>query len=217
MKEDLPALESLRVDLAALRRRGVDEHEVQAELPVDWLAAALCDTDAEVGEPGSVSLRLLLQPEGVVVVQGAMALRFSVPCGRCLSPAAVDGNTEIFATFMPGAEADEDGPADEDLDPDDDSADVVRYQGPVLLLDALVAEQVALAYPMRALCERGEACRGLCSNCGYELNTLAAEVRRCPQCHGEVPLTPVADPPDETRDERQDNPFAAALSKIELD
>lgn len=221
MKADLPILESLRVDLAALRQRGVDRHEVEAPLPVDWVAETLSDTDAEVSEPGTVRFALWLQPEGVVVAQGPMTLRFSVPCGRCLAPAAVDGAMEIFATFMPGVEED-DEPEDEDEDvpdPDDDSADVWRYQGPVLRLDALVAEQVALAYPMRALCERGEDCRGLCSNCGYELNTLEATVLRCPQCEGDVPRTPVADLPggEDERAERKDNPFADALSKIDLD
>lgn len=219
MKADPTSLESLRVDLAALRQRGVDRHEVEALLPVSWLAETLCDTDAEVGVDGSVRLQLWLQPEGVVVAQGPLAVRFDVPCGRCLSPAGVDGATEIFATFMPGTEEADEAVDDDDVDPDDDSADVWRYQGPVLRLDGLVAEHVALAYPMRALCEHGEACRGLCSNCGFELNTLPASVRRCPQCHCEVPLTPVADLPgsQDERSERKDNPLAAALSKIELD
>lgn len=218
MARDLPALEALRVDLAALRRRGVDLHPVHAVLPQDWLAQVLGDTDAEVSQDAEVRLRVTLQPEGVVVVQGDLSLRFSVPCGRCLSPAAVDGATEIFATFMASAAAaqallrdDEDA-----LEADPDTPDVWSYDGPILRLDAMVAEQVALAYPMRALCERGEQCRGLCSNCGEELNAVAAEIRRCPQCGNEVPLVPVADPDAEPPRDERENPFAA-LRKLELD
>lgn len=220
MARDLQNLEALRVDLAALRRRGVDLHPVQTVLPQAWLATVLRDTDAEVSEDAQVQLRVTLQPEGVVLVQGSLALRFSVPCGRCLCPAAVDGSTEIFATFMASAAAAQTLLREEDeaFEPDPDTPDLFSYDGPILTLDALVAEQVALAYPMRALCVHGEQCRGLCSNCGHELNALAAEILRCPQCGNEVPLTPEADPAAgdaAPRDERL-SPFAV-LRKLELD
>ncbi len=215
--------EALRVDLAALRRRGIDIHEMAVTLPVPWLAEVLGDTDAEVSNAASITLRVLLQPAGVVVVQGQMSLAFVVPCGRCLEDAAVDGSGEIFATFMPGGAADgarSDADEDEATEADDAAQDVWRYEGPALWLDPLVADQVALAYPMRALCERGPDCRGLCSNCGFELNSLAAEALQCPQCHNEVPLTPVAERSSPTapeqRDEREVNPLAAALSKLDL-
>jgi len=233
MVKDLKSLDALRVDLATLRRRGVDHYDLPASLPVAWLAAVLSDTDAQVSSEGRVELVVLLQPEGIVVAQGSLTLAFSVPCGRCLSPAAVDGGVEIFATFLPGAPEPDRGDgegeeeADEDFEPDPASADVWRYEGSILRLDALVAEQVALGYPMRALCELGESCRGLCSNCGQELNELDASTRRCPKCGNEVPLTPVADLPgtepdeaalsDQREERKEDGPLAAALRKLKLD
>jgi len=218
-------LEALRVDLAALRRRGIDQHPVEARLSPPWLRAALRDTDAEVETEGAVSLRVLLQPEGVVVVQGRLQVSFTVPCGRCLAPAAVDGATEICATFMRSAAAlaADHAALDPDEEDPEESADVWTYDGPVLSLAEMVTEQVALAYPMRVLCERGDACRGLCSNCGHELNAVAPEIRQCPSCANEVPLTPVADPPSADaegpeRDERKgESPLAAALRGIQLD
>lgn len=220
------ALEALRVDLAALRRRGITVHPVQAVLPQAWLVDVLRDTDAEISNDAEVELRVTLQTDGMVLVQGSLQLQLSVPCGRCLAPAAVDGSTTIFATFMASAAAAESFlRADEDaIEPDTDAPDVWTYDGPVLQLDTMVAEQVALAYPMRALCERGEDCRGLCSNCGYELNTLPATALQCPQCGNEVPLTPVADMPEpsagdapgDKRDGRE-NPFVAALRKLNLE
>ena len=237
------ALEALRVDLAALRRRGITTWPVDAVLPAAWVANVLRDTDAEIAHDARVRLDVSLEPQGIVLVRGTLSLRLEVPCGRCLAPAAVDGDTAIFATFMATAAAaevllrqDEEG-----LEPDPDTPDVWSYDGPVLSLEPMVAEQVALAYPMRALCERGEDCRGLCSNCGFELNRipgpaagLPAAERRCPQCGNEVPLTPVADlPPNaeeglehgshqEMREERDrdvvaESPLAAALRKIKLE
>ncbi|MCH9681827.1 MAG: DUF177 domain-containing protein [Deltaproteobacteria bacterium] len=216
-----PPLEALRVDLAALRRRSIDRHELEVALEVPWLVEVLSNTDAEVGNAAAVSLQVLLQPEGVVLVQGALSLAFTVPCGRCLADAAVDGRGEIFATFMPASPSDVPAGDDEDDDDDEGAQDLWRYDGPVLRLDGLVAEQVALAYPMRALCARGEACRGLCSNCGHELNTVPDVVRQCPKCRNEVPLTPVANrspsAEEPQRDERGDSPLAAALRKLDLE
>lgn len=225
-----PALEALRVDLAGLRRRGITTWPVDAVLPRAWLAEVLRDTDAEIVDDAKVRLQVSLEPQGIVLVRGSLTLRLSVPCGRCLAPAAVDGNTSIFATFMASAAAaevllrqDEEG-----LPPDPDTPDVFSYDGPILGLEPMVAEQVALAYPMRALCERGDDCRGLCSNCGHELNGLPATELRCPQCGHEVPLTPVADLPDQeepfegsrqarNEPEGHESPLAAALRKLKLE
>jgi uncharacterized protein len=225
-----PALEALRVDLAGLRRRGITTWPVDAVLPRAWLAEVLRDTDAEIGGDAKVQLQVSLEPKGIVLVRGTLTLRLSVPCGRCLAPAAVDGGTKIFATFMATAAAadvllrqDEEG-----LEPDPDTPDVFSYDGPILGLEPMVAEQVALGYPMRALCSRGEDCRGLCSNCGAELNDLPPAELRCRQCGHEVPLTPVADLPDvdegtadsrETRGwpEERESPLAAALRKLKLE
>lgn len=233
-----PALEALRVDLAGLRRRGITTWPVDAVLPRAWLAEVLRDTDAEIGTDAEIHLQVSLEPKGLVLVRGSLALRLTVPCGRCLAPAAVDGGTKIFATFMASAAAaevllrqDEEG-----LEPDPDTPDVYSYDGPILGLEPMVAEQVALAYPMRALCERGDDCRGLCSNCGQELNELPATELRCPQCGHEVPLTPVADLPDLDADleahldegsagvrkargepDERESPLAAALRKLKLE
>ncbi len=220
------ALEALRVDLAALRRHGTTLHPVQTVLQPSWLTDVLRDTDAEISSAADVELRVTLQTDGMVLVQGSMRLQLTVPCGRCLAPAAVDGSTSIFATYMASAAAAESFlRADEEaIEPDTDAPDVWVYDGHILALDAMVAEQVALAYPMRALCERGEDCRGLCSNCGFELNTLAPTELRCPECGHEVPLTPVADLPEPgaaepLRDSRgaPESALAAALRKLKLE
>ncbi len=214
-------IDALRVDLAALRRRGIDRHAIAVALPVAWLADALAETDATVAAEGKVSVELLLQPRGVVYLQGRLELAFSVPCGRCLEPAAVAEATRLSATFLPEAEAasaakaKEDHADDEDGDVDPDQADTFTYRGTHLELTAMVTEQVALSYPMRALCERGESCRGLCSNCGADLNPQSGLV--CAQCHNPVPQTPVAEIPEPAEDAQGDAPSTAladALRKL---
>src|SRR5688572_30279279 len=94
-------LGDLLVDVAALRRRGVDRHHVAVDLPVAWLASILEGTDAEPRDPGHVELDLQLPVDGPVIVAGSLRAGFDVPCGRCLDPARVCADTRVSATYVP--------------------------------------------------------------------------------------------------------------------
>jgi uncharacterized metal-binding protein YceD (DUF177 family) len=78
-----------------------------------------------------------------------------------------------------------------------------------------VSEQILLAYPMRALCSRGEACRGLCMRCGADLNSSLSGTEaplRCPNCG--LRLLPGGGAAD---DETPDSPWKRALTKVKSD
>lgn len=195
------APDALTVDLSTLRRRHIDHHEIATELPVPWLAAVLASTDAEVAAAGRLDLSLHLQPRGVVVATGTLEVAFHVPCGRCLAPSPVEEAARIVATYVPAAAANA-ARAETRVDADDDEdglglsgdeLDTWPYEGAVLSLQAMVSEHVKVAYPMRILCERGEDCRGLCSNCGADLNQQAPTGLTCESCGRAVPRTPVAE------------------------
>jgi uncharacterized metal-binding protein YceD (DUF177 family) len=236
------APEALTVDLATLRRRNIDHHAIDCTLPVGWLASVLASTDASVSQAAQLALALHLQPRGVVVATGTLQVGFDVPCGRCLSAAAVAETSRIVATYVP-ATAPRGRPTPSKADEDDDEGglgltaddlDTWTYEGVTLSLEAMVAEQVKLAYPMRVLCTRQDACRGLCSGCGADLNAQAEDGTTCEACGRRVPKTPVADPPSaqagplgaagaETLDpagiegdapDRPENPLATALKKL---
>jgi uncharacterized metal-binding protein YceD (DUF177 family) len=200
-----------------MRRRGELRHEIDCELPAAWLGAVLDDTDAEVDTPGRVRFDVSLQPQDICLATGHLQLQLRVPCGRCLEPARVDGSTRILATFVrgdpqadrgPGAGVDDDGVGliEEDLD-------TWRYDGSTLPLDDVVAEYIKLAYPMRALCERGEACRGLCTGCGAQLDEQPPG-RRCLQCG--VELEGPSTGPLSADDAEAEGPMAEALRKLQL-
>ncbi len=172
----------LRVDLDDLARRGVRECRVAGTLPLAFLAAALEGTDAEVRAAATVDLSVTVQPDGVVLARGRLAGGFVVPCGRCLEDAAVDAGTEICATFLPRGRRIAAPESDEGADLAQSDLDLYRYTPPVVDLADVVREHWAVAYPMRALCVRDQACRGLCGTCGYELNRLGEDARVCPGC-----------------------------------
>jgi uncharacterized protein len=202
------------VDVAALRRKGETRHRVDAELDVGRLRAALSDTDAEVEAPGRVGLDLLLQADGSIVVTGDLAFAFTVPCARCLEPAAVDGSTPIAALVVREGAAAIDVGDGEDDDDEGVGDDVWTYDGHVLDLVPTITEQVKLAYPMRQLCARGSACRGLCSSCGAPLNEQPEGVAACERCGAADPRVPeVDDVPSAAK--AAENPLQAALRKLQ--
>jgi len=201
------------VDLAALRRKGEVRHRVEAELGVDLLRSALADTDAEVASPGRAAVDLLLQADGSVVLTGDLTCSFTVPCARCLEPAAVDGSSPIAALVV------RDGAKQlSELAGDDDDEglgdDVFTYDGHTLDLLPMITEQVKLAYPMRQLCARGDACRGLCSSCGAPLDEQAADAAACERCGAVSPRVPEVDDIP-APGAGAENPLAAALRKLQ--
>ena len=174
----------LDLDLIALARTGPGPYSIAAELPGPWIAGILAHTDAEVSQPGKVRLEVTLIGSGTsVLVRGDLDARFIVPCARCLEPAEVLAGGELCVHFVRGAasdalhdEEDADLAAEEAERPDERD-----FLGTRLDLRPMIEEQILVAYPIRALCARGEDCRGLCMHCGANLNEQAL-ADRCAAC-----------------------------------
>ena len=174
----------LDLDLIALARTGPGPYSIAAELPGPWIAGILAHTDAEVSQPGKVRLEVTLIGSGTsVLVRGDLDARFIVPCARCLEPAEVLAGGELCVHFVRGAasdalhdEEDADLAAEEAERPDERA-----FLGTRLDLRPMIEEQILVAYPIRALCARGEDCRGLCMHCGANLNEQAP-ADRCAVC-----------------------------------
>jgi uncharacterized metal-binding protein YceD (DUF177 family) len=184
------SLEGLVLDLDEVQRLGPGPHRAHAELDRGWLAEALRDTDARAEQPGSVGLELTMQGDGSVLLRGRLSAGFTVPCARCLAPAPVDASASVWVTAVPMARLRSEqahgdrGAAD---DPDgvhlgEDDLDRIGYEGRRIEVGRILAELVLVAYPMRALCARGEACAGLCSGCGRDLNRPLESGSGCPTC-----------------------------------
>jgi uncharacterized protein len=85
-------------------------------------------------------------------------------CDRCLAPTAIPVAQSFDLLYVPAAKP---GAGDEKELGDDDLS-IAFYQGEVIDVDELVREQVELALPMARVCD--EQCRGLCPECGANLN-----------------------------------------------
>ena len=97
-------------------------------------------------------------------VRGQLQAQLLAPCDRCLTdvPFVVDAPFDLFyAPDDASAKGTEAELQERDLG-------IAFYEGDEIDLDELVREQLALSLPTRVLCR--EDCRGLCDQCGADLN-----------------------------------------------
>jgi uncharacterized protein len=144
----------LKVSLTALDR---GEVIVREQVPPDdpmWEGARLT-----LAAPLDVDLTARSVGEGVYL-RGRLRTTVRQACRRCLSSVEVQVDDDVDLLFEP-------------LGPDDEGAEGEVYplpeRGDELDLREAVREQLLLRAPEFALCS--EACRGLCPQCGADLNT----------------------------------------------
>jgi uncharacterized protein len=153
--------------------------ERSLDLPVPFVRAAIegLPLRAALGAPaddpdaGEASAAVSAYGEGEnVFVRGNLRGHLVVACSRCVGPANIAVDEEIFVTYMPAGampKQEEDG-ADEDAEVGEDDLELYPYDGEVVDLGPLLRDQLILSVPFAPLCD--DACRGLCSVCGTNLN-----------------------------------------------
>jgi len=148
----------LRVDLRELAQgRAV---ETQGELKQD--DAALEGTGITLMEPVQMGGRFQSIGEGRFYWQGTARTVVQGECRRCLTPVATPLQLEIGALFTQDPDALDD-PDSYPVAPDATEIDVTPA----------VREELVLAAPRFVLCR--EDCKGLCPQCGQDLNSGACE------------------------------------------
>lgn len=107
----------------------------------------------------------------IILVEGSVRINASLICSRCLK----DFHHPLEISFK-----EEYKPA-EDLENEDEKElayselDTGFYRNDEIDIAELVSEQVLLSVPMKPLC--GTGCRGICPECGKDLNAGPCECR----------------------------------------
>jgi len=97
-------------------------------------------------------------------LRGKLAAGLELQCARCLEPVPKEIKREFELLYRPlGADAGRD-----ELSVTDAEAEIGYYQGEGILLEDVLREQLLLALPLKATCR--EDCKGLCPQCGKNLN-----------------------------------------------
>jgi uncharacterized protein len=97
-------------------------------------------------------------------LNGTVRTSVEVGCARCLEPVVQDLNRSFDLLYRPlGSDA-----GKEEMSVTAADAEIGYYEGEGLQLEDALREQVLLALPLRTLCR--EDCKGLCPQCGTNLN-----------------------------------------------
>lgn len=163
----------MRVNIDEIKEAGLDRHwDVTREV----LDGIVQGDRAGWRARGAAHLDVHLEKlERRVRLQGRATAELSAECGRCLKPVTADVPVAFELTLVPADEYREKEGAAEDkshhpvagsFGAEDAEEDV--YTGKVIDLDPIFREQVLLALPGYPVCQ--DACKGLCSVCGTNLN-----------------------------------------------
>jgi uncharacterized protein len=121
--------------------------------------------------------------EGQIRVAGEIETKVELVCARCLEPVVdeLHRSFDLFYHPLPKGEKSEEARLRED------DAEIGFFEGEGLFLADVLREQVLLALPMKVICRSD--CRGLCPNCGANLNH---EECRCETHAADPRLAPLA-------------------------
>ncbi len=135
---------------------------------------------AEEGGPlfdEPLTFQLRLQRVGSIVeVDGHFDAVVGLKCGRCLAEFKLPLSESFTLTFVPQSQDEED--PEEEVELETEELGLISYRGETLELREPLQEQLLMAIPISPLCS--DACRGLCPECGGDLNHETCDCTRKP-------------------------------------
>ena len=117
-------------------------------------------------EPVALTFEILKDKDRFQLI-GTVKTTLELGCSRCLEPYRLPVASTFDLRYLPSGEAS----AEHEAEIEDDDLDTSYYSDDQIDLNELMREQFYLALPMKPLCR--EDCRGLCPQCGTNLNTDA--------------------------------------------
>ncbi len=121
--------------------------------------------------------------EGQIRVSGSMHTRLELVCARCLDEVTEEVSREFDLYYRPAKE----NQRGIEKRLKDDDTEIGFFEGEGIFLTDILAEQVLLALPVKVICRSD--CRGLCPQCGVNLNS---EDCRCEAKSSDTRLAPLA-------------------------
>jgi uncharacterized protein len=106
----------------------------------------------------------VLEVDEKILLKGSLSGAFSLSCSRCLSSFSHPFGIEVSAEYANAAEKEPDDQADA-VPPE---VTRIAFVGDEIDLSLGIREDLLLNVPLKPLCR--EDCRGLCPQCGVDLN-----------------------------------------------
>ncbi len=125
---------------------------------------AQADDAYRIVAPVAVDLEIHKDKERFRLV-GTVRTELELPCSRCLEPFRLPVDASFDQRFLPSSAM----ATQEEREVQEDDFEISYYRDDQIDLNQLLREQFYLVLPMKPLCQDG--CRGLCPQCGTNLNT----------------------------------------------
>jgi uncharacterized protein len=131
------------------------------------------DTGGDFSVEGDIALALdIHKDKDRFRLVGTVRATLQMACSRCLEPYPVPAECRFDLRYLPQAANTGDG----EREVAEDDLSTAFYRDEVIDLAELAREQLYLALPMKPLCQPD--CRGLCPECGTNLNREACGCER---------------------------------------
>jgi uncharacterized protein len=127
------------------------------------------DDEYRVVAPVELSLDIEKLGEEAFGVKGRAVTRLEVTCSRCIEPFEVPVTAAFDLRYVPHVENTGEG----EREVGEDDLATAFYRDGALDVIELIREQFMLALPMKPLCS--DDCKGLCQQCGTNLNKAQCE------------------------------------------
>ena len=141
------------------------EEPLLLECEVPWQELKFAHEDARLHHPVALKLRAELVEHLTLRVQGGCRTVLEFVCSRCLQLFHRPQDLQFDLYYLPFAAISKEI---EEIELRDEDLEVGFYDGVQLDLSQVLSEQLVFAVPMKPLCRSD--CRGLCSQCGNNLN-----------------------------------------------
>ncbi|HEU4766504.1 MAG TPA: DUF177 domain-containing protein [Pyrinomonadaceae bacterium] len=122
------------------------------------------DERVDLTQPATIKGRVRLSGNEVLV-EGHVEAEAQLECDRCLKPVQLPVSADFTLEYITGADYASSSAAA--LSEEEMSVSV--FDGESIDVDEIVKEQILLEVPARTLCR--EECKGICPECGIDLNT----------------------------------------------
>lgn len=106
---------------------------------------------------------LITKISDTVFIKGTLSATVNTNCSRCLEEAKLPVSSEFAYTLVPQEPQNK-----EEWELNKEELEISFYHGDFIDLTAIICEQIILQIPIKPLC--GDECKGLCPQCGTNLN-----------------------------------------------
>jgi uncharacterized protein len=111
---------------------------------------------------------LITKTSGTVFIKGSFSALIDICCSRCLENTKLSIGSDFAYTLIPAKTE-----TSKDLELKPEELETSYYHSDFIDLTHVICEQIILQIPIKVLCS--EECRGLCQQCGANLNVSSCK------------------------------------------